>query len=130
MGPPPVSSSSWLLFTCKTIINEQNAIPSHQPHSQIEYIILALLLKYSALQALFIAYIGGTVLFSIQLFVPDCQYSALHHPPLLIFPPVSLVYMLSTISGFTDFAFPLLALYGKQYLYAVAGFAHFVRLIP
>ena len=38
--------------------------------------------------------------------------------------------MLSTISGFTDFAIPLLALYGKQYLYAVAGFAHFVRLTP
>ena len=36
--------------------------------------------------------------------------------------------MISTIFGFTDFAFPLLALYGKQYLYAVAGFAHFVRL--
>ena len=30
------------------------------------------------------------------------------------------------MSGFTDFAFPLLALYGKQYLYATAGFAHFV----
>jgi hypothetical protein len=38
--------------------------------------------------------------------------------------------MLSTISGFTDFAFPLLALYGKQYLFATAGFAHFVRRIP
>jgi len=38
--------------------------------------------------------------------------------------------MLSTISGFTDFAFPLFALYGKQYFYATAGFAHFVRLIP
>ena len=34
--------------------------------------ILALMLKYTALQALIIAYIGGTVLFSIQLLVPDC----------------------------------------------------------
>jgi len=49
---------------------------SHEPHSQIEYMILALLLKYSGLQALIIAYIGGTVLFSIQLFVPDCQCSS------------------------------------------------------
>ena len=48
---------------------------SHQLHSQIEYMILALMLKYSALQGLLIAYIGGTILFSIQLFVPDCQYS-------------------------------------------------------
>ena len=46
-----------------------------------------------------------------------------------MFPPVSIVYMLSTVSGFTDFAFPLLALYGKQWWYATAGFAHFVRLI-
>jgi len=38
--------------------------------------------------------------------------------------------MLTAVAGFTDFAFPLLALYGKQYLYAVAGFAHFVRLTP
>ena len=103
---------------------------SHQLHSQIEYMILALLLKCSGLRALIIAYIGGTVLFSIQLFVPDCQYSCIVPPPSLIFPPVSLVYMLSTISGFTDFAFPLLALYGKQYFYAAAGFAHFVRLTP
>jgi len=36
--------------------------------------------------------------------------------------------MLVTISGFSDFAFPLLALYGKQYFYAIAGLAHFVRL--
>jgi len=82
-------------------------------HLQIEYMILALMLKYSALQALFIAYIGGTVLFSIQLLVPD----------------FSIVYMISTIFGFTDFAFPLLALYGKQYLYATAGFAHFIQAV-
>jgi len=82
-------------------------------HLQIEYMILALLLKCSGLQALIIAYIGGTVLFSIQLFVSD----------------FSIVYMLSTISGFTDFAFPLLALYGKQWWYATAGFAHFVQAV-
>ena len=86
------------------------------------------MLKYSALQGLLVAYIGGTVLFGVQLFVPDCQYSAWYNPSLHIVPPVSLVYAISTIAGFTDFAFPLLALYGKQYLYAVAGFAHFVRL--
>jgi len=82
-------------------------------HLQIEYMILALLLKYSGLQALIIAYIGATILFSIQLFVSD----------------FSLVYLLSTISGFTDFAFPLFALYGKQYWYATAGFAHFVQAV-
>jgi len=82
-------------------------------HLQIEYMILALLLKCSGLHALVIAYFAGTILFSVQLFVPD----------------FSLVYMLSTISGFTDFAFPLLALYGKQYFYATAGFAHFVQAV-
>jgi len=82
-------------------------------HLQIEYMILALLLKCSGLQALIIAYIGGTILFSIQLFIPD----------------FSIVYMLSTISGFTDFAFPLLALYGKQNFYALAGFSHFVQAV-
>jgi len=45
---------------------------SDQLHSQIEYMILALLLKYSGLQAVVIAYIGGTILFSIRLFVPGC----------------------------------------------------------
>jgi hypothetical protein len=37
--------------------------------------------------------------------------------------------MFSTISGFTDIAITLFALYGKQWLYATAGFAHFVRLL-
>ena len=49
---------------------------SHQLYSQTEYMILALLLKCSGLQALIIAYTGGAVLFSIQLFVPDCQYGS------------------------------------------------------
>ena len=92
--------------------------------------ILALLLKYSGLQALVFAWIGGTVLFSIQLFVPDCQYGPIKPSGVTHIPPVSIVYMLSTISGFTDFAFPLLALYGKQWWYATAGFAHFVRSMP
>ena len=48
---------------------------SHQLHSQIEYMILALMLKYSAFQGLLVAYIGGSVLFSIQLLVPDCQFT-------------------------------------------------------
>ena len=99
---------------------------TNQVRSQIEYMILALLLKYSGLQALFIAWIGGTVLFTIQLFVPDCPYSPIKSSSVTHSPPVSIVYMLSTISGFTDFAFPLLAIHGKQYLYATAGFAHFV----
>jgi hypothetical protein len=45
-------------------------------YSQIEYMILALLLKYSGLQALVIAYIGGTILFGTQLFLSDCQYGS------------------------------------------------------
>jgi hypothetical protein len=49
---------------------------SDQIHSQIEYMILALMLKYSGLQALIIAYIGGTLLFSIQLFITDRQCSS------------------------------------------------------
>jgi len=49
---------------------------SDQLHSQIEYMSLALMLKYSGLQALVIAYIGGTILFGIQLFIPDRQYSS------------------------------------------------------
>jgi hypothetical protein len=38
------------------------------------------------------------------------------------------MYILSSMSGFTDFAFPLLALYGKQHLDAMAGFAYLICL--
>jgi hypothetical protein len=98
-------------------------------NSQVEYMIIALLLKTSALKALLYGYIGGTVLFTILMFVEDC--SSLPHLEIVpfvnkSFHAVSIVYILSTISGFTDFFIPLLLTYGKQYFYAAGGFCHLV----
>jgi hypothetical protein len=42
---------------------------------------------------------------------------------------VSLIYIVTTIAGFSDFLIPLLCFYGKQYLYAVGGFAHLIQAI-
>ena len=75
MEPPLVPSLFQPPSTCKTLLTDRMGT-ADQPYSQIEYMILALMLKYSGLQALVIAYIGGTVLFSIQLFVSDRQYSS------------------------------------------------------
>lgn len=43
-------------------------------NSQLEYMIIALLLKATALQALIVAYIIGTIGYSIALFVEDCEF--------------------------------------------------------
>jgi hypothetical protein len=40
---------------------------------QIEYLIIALLLKSSGLKALVYAYVGGTILYTVQMFVKDCM---------------------------------------------------------
>jgi hypothetical protein len=92
--------------------------------------IIALLLKASGLKAMLIAYIAGTLLYTMLLFVEDRQSLRRLH----IFTSakslraVSIVYILTTVAGFTDFFIPLLLAYGKQYLYAAGGFAHLVRL--
>jgi len=75
--------------------------------------IVALLLKASGLTALLVAYIAGLILFSIQLFVDD----------------FSLVYMLSTVSGFADFLIPLLFTYGREWLYAIGAWSHLVQVV-
>jgi len=82
-------------------------------HLQIEYMILALLLKRSGLQALLVAYVVGTILFGIPLFVSD----------------FSLVYMLTVVSGATDFAMPLLLTYSRQWTYATAAWAHSIQVV-
>ena len=41
---------------------------------QIEYMIFALLLKSSALTGLVVAYIAGTILYVVDLFVKDRKY--------------------------------------------------------
>lgn len=99
--------------------------------SQIEYMILALLLKRSGLVALVVAYVVGTILFGITLFVPDCKcnYPRIHKWIILTVSLVSLVYMLTVVSGATDFALPLLLLYGRQWLFAVAALAHGVQVV-
>jgi len=80
-------------------------------HLQIEYMILALLLKSSALKALVIAYIAGSILFAIQLFTPD----------------YSILYIATTIAGFPDILIPVLFTYGKQRYFAIGSFAHLVQ---
>jgi len=82
-------------------------------HLQIEYMVMALLLKRSGLEALVVAYVVGTILFGIPIFVPD----------------FSIVYMLTVVSGATDFALPLLLLYGRQWLFAIAALAHAVQVV-
>ena len=93
--------------------------------------ILALLLKRSGLEALMVAYVVGTILFGIPLFVPDCKfnYPQIHKLTKLTVPLVSIVYMLTVVSGASDFAMPLLLAYGHQWLYATAMFAHGVQVV-
>ena len=93
--------------------------------------ILALLLKRSGLEALVVAYVVGTILFGIPLFVPDCtcDCSQTHKRIILTVSSVSLVYMLTVISGASDFAMPLFLLYGRQWLFATATLAHGVQVV-
>ena len=93
--------------------------------------ILALLLKRSGLEALVVAYVVGTILFGIPLFVPDCKFNCpqAHKSTKLTAPLVSLVYMLTVISGASDFALPLLLAYGRQWLYTTAALAHGVQVV-
>jgi hypothetical protein len=42
---------------------------------------------------------------------------------------VSLVYMLTVVSGATDFALPLFLLYGRQWLFATAALAHGIQVV-
>jgi hypothetical protein len=99
--------------------------------SQVEYMILALFLKRSGLEALVVAYVVGTILFGIPLFVPDCKLKYLKHTKWIILTVclVSVVYILTVISGATDFAMPLFLLYGRQWLFATAALAHGVQVV-
>src|SRR5882757_3593184 len=93
--------------------------------------ILALLLKRSGLQALVVAYVVGTVLFGIPLFVRDCKFNRpqIHQVVRLIVSLVSVVYVLTVIAGASDFAMPLLLAYGRQWLFATAALAHGVQVV-
>lgn len=42
---------------------------------------------------------------------------------------MSIVYIITTIAGFSDFLIPILLAYGKQWLYAIGGFAHLAQAI-
>ena len=99
--------------------------------SQIEYMLIALFLKRSGLEALVVAYVVGTILFGIPLFVPDCEFNCpqRHKCIRLTLSLVSLVYMLTVVSGATDFAMPLFLLYGRQWLYGTAALAHGIQVV-
>jgi len=93
--------------------------------------ILALFLKRSGLEALAVAYVVGTVLFGIPLFVRDCEskFLQIHKWTILTVSLVSLVYMLTVVSGATDFAMPLFLLYGRQWFFATAALAHSIQVV-
>jgi len=100
--------------------------------SQIEYMLIALFLKRSGLEALVVAYAVGTILFGIPLFIPDCEFNRpqnIHKWIRLTLSLVSIVFMLTVVSGATDFAMPLFLLYGRQWLYGIAALAHGVQVV-
>ena len=74
IGIQLVSSSSSPSFTCKFRSPEAGVYGIDQTFSQIEYMIIALFLKRTGLEALVVAYVVGTILFGIPLFVPDCKF--------------------------------------------------------
>ena len=77
--PQPARCSSPAACTCPSsafFLKPDVALITDHVYSQIEYMIIALLLKSSGLTALIVAYIGGTVLFAAQLFIEDRESDA------------------------------------------------------
>jgi hypothetical protein len=73
VGIQLVCSLSLLSFICKFRHTKEGLYEVDRTFSQVEYMIIALLLKRSGLEALVVAFVVGTILFGIPLFVPDCK---------------------------------------------------------